>query len=315
MEQTLLLITRDDERRAYEEHLRALNLAGLEILAPKSERELRDNLERATIMLAHPGLARRYINEAGSLRWVQSTFAGVDALIAPDLRTDYILTNVKETYGAVMAEWVFTYILFFEREVRENLEAQAARIWAHHPYGSVAEKTLAIIGTGSIGRHIARVAQAFGMKTIGLNTSGAPADGFDETFGPNERRNFLQRGDYVVSVLPSTPETRGCLNRALLEDLKPGVVLMNLGRGDAVVEEDLLIVLRQRQIKAVVLDVFSVEPLPKDSPLWDEPNLYLTPHVSGYSISQEIFRIFADNYRRFMAGNQLRYLVDFKRGY
>ena len=129
------------------------------------------------------------------------------------------------------------------------------------------------------------------------------------------KRIFLQRGDYVVSVLPSMPETRGCLNRALLEDLKPGAVFMNLGRGDAVVEEDLLGVLRQRQIKAAVLDVFSVEPLPKDSPLWNEPNLYLTPHVSGYSISQEIFRIFAENYRRFLSGEELMYLVDFSRGY
>jgi phosphoglycerate dehydrogenase-like enzyme len=315
MEHTLLLLTRDDERVAYEEQLRELNLPGLEIVAPQSERALREDLERVTIMLAHPGLARRYINDAVNLRWLQSTFAGVDALMGPDLRTDYILTNVKETYGAVMAEWVFAYILFFEREVRENLEAQATRVWAHHPYGSVAEKTIAIIGTGSIGRHIARVARAFGMKTIGLNTSGVPADGFDETFGPDQRRSFLERGDYVVSVLPSTPETRGCLNAGLLAHLKPGAVFMNLGRGDALVEEDLVMVLRERRIKAAVLDVFSIEPLPKESQLWNEPNLYITPHVSGYSISQEIFRIFAENYRRFVAGEELRYLVDFRRGY
>jgi len=266
-------------------------------------------------MLAHPGLARRYINDAVNLRWLQSTFAGVDALIGPDLRTDYILTNVKETYGAVMAEWVFAYILYFEREVRENLEAQTARVWAHHPYGSVAEKTLAIIGTGSIGRHIARVARAFGMKTIGLNTSGAPADGLDETFGPAHKSQFLQRGDYVVSVLPSTPVTRGSLDADSLAGLKPGSVFMNLGRGDALVEQDLLKVLRAGRIRAAVLDVFSIEPLPKDSPLWNEPNLYITPHVSGYSISKQIFRIFAENYRRFVAGEQLMYLVDFSRGY
>jgi len=90
---------------------------------------------------------------------------------------------------------------------------------------------------------------------------------------------------------------------------------MNLGRGDALVEQDLLNVLREGRIRAAVLDVFSIEPLLKDSPLWNEPNLYLTPHVSGYSISKEIFRIFAENYRRFVAGEELRYLVDFKRGY
>lgn len=315
MEHTLLLLTRDDERRAYEEQLRALNLPGLEIVAPQSERALREDLGRVTIMLAHPGLARRYINDAVNLRWLQSTFAGVDALIGADLRTDYTLTNVKETYGAVMAEWVFAYILFFEREVRENIEAQAARDWAHHPYGSVAEKTLAIIGTGSIGRHIARVARAFGMKTIGLNTSGAPADGFDETFGPDTTGQFLRQGDYVVSVLPSTPVTRGLLSADFLARLKPGSVFMNLGRGDALVEQDLLKILRAGRIRAAVLDVFSIEPLPKDSPLWNEPNLYITPHVSGYSISKQIFRIFAENYRRFVAGEELMNLVDFSRGY
>ena len=315
MKNTLLVLTREPEWDEFESTLNSFDLPELDMVVAKSESDIENHIGRCNILLANPPIAKNWINRADNLVWMQSTFAGIDALVVPDLKRGYRLTNVRDTYGDVMSEWVFSYILMFHKKVLENLEWQKESSWNQIPYKTVAEKTLCLLGTGSIGKHIAKVAKAFGMKTYGLNSNGSNVEYFDNTFTKAEVHKFLPKCDFVVSVLPNTKDTKNFIDKNFLGFMNQDAVFMSIGRGDNVNEDDLVEALRGTKIKAAVLDVFKTEPLPADSELWHVPNLFITPHVSGYSLSKEIFEIFKENYMKFYRGEELLYQVDFDKGY
>jgi phosphoglycerate dehydrogenase-like enzyme len=315
MKNNLLVLTRQPEWEEFESTLNSFNLPELEIILARSESDIENHIGKCNILLANPPIAKNWINKAENLVWMQSTFAGIDAMVASDLKREYQLTNVRDTYGNVMSEWVFAYILMFHKKVLENLEWQKESNWNQIPYKTVAEKTICILGAGSIGRHIASVAKAFGMKTLGLNSSGSKVEHFDLTFTKAESHKFLPSCDFIVSVLPNTKDTKNFIDKDFLGLMNEEAVFMSIGRGDNVNEDDLVEALTCKKIKAAVLDVFKTEPLPADSKLWNIPNLFITPHVSGYSLSKEIFKIFKENYMRFYRGEDLLYQVDFDKGY
>lgn len=310
---TVLLITRDQEE--YEEKLKKIDLPGLEIVVPKSPEEIREHIVRANILLAAPPLAKEYLDEAKSLRWLQSTFAGVDALNDPGLRKDYMLTNVRGVYGEVLAEYVFAYILYFKKEIAENIQHQQESEWSQRPTHTLEGKTISILGAGSIGREIARIAKAFRMRTLGYRTSRKPVEFFDEMFTSGELETCLSQGDYVVDVLPNTPATNDFVNHKTIAHMKSGVIFINIGRGNSVNEEDVARAVQEGKIARAVLDVFDAEPLPESSPLWLVKNVYLTPHMAGNIVTDEALKIFEENYRRFCAGEELQYKVDLDKGY
>jgi phosphoglycerate dehydrogenase-like enzyme len=310
---TALILTRD--QRQFHDTLSQMKLPELTLYAPEDEDEIQSVLPTAEIIFANPNLIKHHLNNATSLRWLQSTFAGVDALLSDSLRRDYLLTNVKDTYGAVMAEYVLGYILHYEKQIAANIDAQRNHHWRQQPYTTLDTITLGVLGTGSIGQHIAKVASFLGIKTVGVNTTGAAAPYFDTTFSTAQIEEAVSCADYLVSVLPNTPHTREIVNRRIFERMKRSAVFLSLGRGENVSEADLLEALETGQIKGAVLDVFQQEPLPPKSPLWECPNLLITPHVSGYIVSERIFQIFAENYGRYRAGEELLYRIDFERGY
>lgn len=266
-------------------------------------------------MLANPILAKQYINDAKNVVWVQSTFAGIDAMNAESLRKDYILTNVRDVYGPPLAEYAFSYILLFRKEVLEHIAYQKEKIWQQRSQPMLGGETLCILGAGSIGTEIARIGKAFGMRVLGYRTSKKPAKHFDEVYAGDELKDFLAKGDYVIDVLPNTAATTDVINKETISAMKPTVLFMNIGRGNSVNENDLLEAMREKRIARAVLDVFKKEPLPSESPLWSAPNLYITPHLAGYVVTDEIFEIFRENYRRFRAGEELMYRVNFAKGY
>lgn len=309
---TVIVITRNQEE--YERRLAALNLPDLEVLAPRDEQGIRENIERANIMLARPPLARDYINAAKNVKWMQSTYAGVDAMNAEGLRRDYLLTNIREVYGPPLAEYTFAYILAFRKELAENLAYQTKHQWKQRIAGMIAGQTLCIVGAGSIGKEIARMGKAFGMRTVGYRTKDEPIEFFDEIH-TGDLKKCVAQGDYVVSVLPRTKDTDDVFTLDVFKVMKSTSMFINIGRGNAVVESDLVVALEQKVIARAVLDVFKEEPLAPDSPLWDVENLDVTPHMAGYIFTEREFGIFAENYRRFRAGEDLLYRVDFAKGY
>lgn len=267
-----------------------------------------------TVILGQPDLVAEALGEMPGVRWVQSSWAGVTPLL--DLgRTDYLLTGVKDTFGSQMAEYVLGYLLANELKIFERLGRQANRCWWEEPSGSLKGKTLGIMGTGSIGSDIARVAKPFGMRITGFSRSGASAQGFERVFAGNQLEDFLVEPDYLVCVLPDTPGTRHLLDAGAFRAMKKNCYLVNVGRGALIDEEALAEVLVKGELSGAVLDVFQDEPLPQESPLWNAPGLIVTAHVAAKSWPEDIARIFMENYRRYVAGKPLNYQVDFERGY
>ena len=267
-----------------------------------------------TVILGQPDLVAEALGEMPEVRWVQSSWAGVTPLL--DLgRTDYLLTGVKDTFGSQMAEYVLGYLLANELKIFERLGRQANRCWWDESSGTLKGKTLGIMGTGSIGRYIARMAQPFGMRITGFSRSGASVEGFERVFAGNQLDDFLVEPDYLVCVLPDTPETRHLLDAGAFRAMKKDCYLVNVGRGALIDEEALADALIEGELAGAVLDVFQTEPLPDESPLWNAPGLIVTAHVAAQSWPEDIARIFMENYRRYVAGKPLKYQIDFEKGY
>jgi len=267
------------------------------------------------IILGNPQLVSGVLELSENLEWVQSSWAGVNSLCSPGLRRDYLLTGVKDVFGPLISEYVITYLFALERRVFSMLDNQMERRWKPLPYRPSREITLGIVGLGSIGRHLARTARQFGVRVTGLNRSGKPCENVERVYTAEESANFFAGLDYVVLALPDTRETKSFINTETLRMMNKSTVLMNVGRGSTINEVDLVHALQDGAIGGAVLDVFVEEPLPHDSPLWELPNVFITPHNAATSFPEDIVGIFAENYRRFLQKEPLLHVVDFELGY
>ena len=277
--------------------------------------ELTEDPEQASIILADPPLIAPHLDSYPALRWLQSTYAGIDALIHPRLRQDYTLTNIRGHFGQLITEYVMGYTLDHTRHLSRYRQQQSDNRWQPLPYSSLATRTMVILGTGSIGAHLARVAGAFGLTVIGINRSGHSEEtGFDEVYPITRLTTGLAQADILVSTLPATTATHHLLDAGNLSHCR-NALLFNVGRGSAVCEEGLLAAIEQGHIGHAFLDVFKQEPLPDRHPFWQHPNITLTPHIAAESFPEQIFEVFAANYQRYIRQQPLRYQVDFKRGY
>lgn len=274
-----------------------------------------DDPDSAAIWLAEPARAAALLRQGHRPDWLASTFAGVDALIAPDLPRDYTLTNVRGIFGPLMAQYVFAHLLSRLRDLPRYAIQQASAQWQPHPYGSLEGQTLVLLGTGDIGQHIATAARAFGMKVIGISRSGNPAPGYDEVHPVSALDKVLPRADVLVSVLPNTPQSHHLLNTETLAWLPEHAVLINVGRGHTLCLEALLTQLDQNRLAHAILDVFEQEPLGADSPLWRHPKVTITPHVAATSFPDQIAAQFLDNLARYRRDEPLINQVAFTRGY
>lgn len=309
----LLILSRS--ATVYAGLIKGLRLPDLEIAACKTAGEASAYVDRCAIILGEPSRIARVVEGAKVLKWVQSTFAGVEELLHPGARSDYILTGVKGVFGPFMSEYVMGYLLALERHFFTAYRNQQDRTWQRLPYKSLRGRLIGICGLGSIGRHLARTADHFGLRVWGYKRTAETVSEAERVFTGPELDEFLSQPDYIVNTLPSTPATVRLFDDAAFRAMKTTAVLINIGRGDAVVEEALIRALQQGMIGGAVLDVFEKEPLPESNPLWTLPNVVITPHNSGFSFPGDIVALFAENYRRFSKGDALLYRVDFERGY
>jgi glyoxylate/hydroxypyruvate reductase A len=261
------------------------------------------------------GFPSNLLPRARRLRWVQVMGAGVDRFLDAPFPPKVVLTRAEGMFGPWMAEYVLGWLLWAAQHTETLRAAQRARRWEPVAPVLLRGKTLGIVGLGSIGRAIVPVARAFGMRLLGLSRSGRAVPGVERVYRRAGLREMLRATDYVVLVVPLTPETRGLLGDAELRAMRPGAWLVNVGRGHLVQEEALIRALYERWIAGAVLDVFGEEPLPPEHPFWGMPNVVVTPHIAGPSDPSEIAPIFNDNLRRFLQGRALRGRVDLRRGY
>lgn len=257
---------------------------------------------------------------APRLRWVQLAGDGIDYLQGrPIMGSDVVLTNAR-IFAAPIAEYAITMMVMLSRMLpKAHREFQVERRWPRDHWSEYAGadlegKTLAIIGHGSIGRQLARIAQAMDMPVIGTRrsvTEPAWEDGV-EVFPPEALPAVLRRADFVVVCLPLTPETEGGISERELRQMKRSAYLIAVGRGRVIDEAALLRCLREGWIAGAALDVFAERPLPPDSPFFDLPNVILTPHMSGISAGyyDRLTDLFCDNLRRYLAGEPLANLAN-----
>jgi phosphoglycerate dehydrogenase-like enzyme len=300
----LILLSSDKDE--YRHLIQAAHLPDLVIVTDPAQ---------ADIVLGEPKTIRDALPRLSQLKWAQSIYAGVEPLVDPAQRHDYVLTNARGVFGALMSEFVFGYLLFLEKKILERMAAQQEKEWQRTDPGTLRGRTLGLLGVGSIGAHLARTAKHFGMRIRGYTRSSESSKEVDQYFHGESLLDFARGLDYLVSVLPRTNETNQMVDEALLNALPPHAVFVNVGRGNAVDEPALVRVLTDGRLAAAVLDVFAKEPLPVDHPFWDTPNLYMTYHTSAISYPEDITRVFIENYQLYREGKPLQYIVDFEKGY
>lgn len=309
----LLIISRHAD--TYRHLLETAELPELEIVTATNVTEAEAIGLDCEIVLGEPKLVQPILMKLNNLRWAQSMYAGVEQFLDPSLRRDYILTNARNVFGGLMSEYVFGYLLNHERRVFERYRAQQERRWDASTTGMLRGKTIGLLGVGSIGAVIAKTAKHFDMTVHGYTRSSEDCADVDAYFHGNDLLEFANELDYLVSVLPNTSETHRIVDASLLGALPSRAIFLNVGRGGAVDESALIRALESKQIAGAVLDVFDQEPLPKEHPFWGTPNLLMTFHTSAPSLPEDIVRIFIENYQRFLRGDELKYRVDFGRGY
>ncbi len=313
----LTILSRDAAKLAAQ--LEALNLPDLALHQVVSDPQQVDT-HGMQLLLAEPDLALSLLARSGDLRWLQSTWAGNAPLIRASKR-DYQLTAAKGIFDARIREYVAAYLLHFSRNIDgfhpgdSGTNNTATSDWQSVPVGQLAGSTLGVLGAGSMARALIPMAKAFDMRVLGLNRRGATDTDYDQLFSADQWPAFARECDYVVSLLPDTPATRGFIHQAFLNALPDHAVLINAGRGNSIVESDLLSALDQQRLKAAVLDVFDTEPLPESHPYWRHPRIWVTHHTAAISEPKAVAQVFAQNYKRWHAGEPLQYQVNFEQGY
>ncbi|MDR7549486.1 MAG: D-2-hydroxyacid dehydrogenase [Armatimonadota bacterium] len=260
------------------------------------------------------------LDRARRLRWIHATAAGVDGLLVPAVRKGRVmLTSSVGIHTTWLPEHVMALILAFSRRLHVALRNQMAHRWDRSAAmgEEIRGRVLGVLGVGAIGRALAERAAAFGMRVIGTKRTPGPVPHVERVLPPEGTDEVLREADFLVILLPLTPQTRGLIDARALRLMKRTAVLINVGRGPVVREADLIAALRDGTIAGAGLDVFEREPLPSDSPLYDMENVIITPHVSGASRTyfDRAIPLFCENLRRFLDGAPLLNVVDPVRGY
>ncbi|HZG73626.1 MAG TPA: D-2-hydroxyacid dehydrogenase [Chondromyces sp.] len=261
------------------------------------------------------------VEQEAQLKWVQSWSAGVNSFPLESLKSKNVLvTTANGVHSYPISETIFALMLGWTRKIHTYVVQQQKQVWHHANMNQeIHEKTVGIIGVGHIGRETAKIAKAFGMTVLGIRNSGKPEDFVDEMYTQEELHAVLPRCDYVVITLPLTEKTKGLFGKEEFQLMKPSAFLINIGRGPIIVESELVKALEEKQIAGAGLDVFEVEPLPQESPLWKMENVIITPHTSGsteYYSKRLIEDIFIPNLKSYIDQQVPKInLLDYKKGY
>lgn len=306
--------------------------------AVEDANQLGDAIEAADVLYTSAALPEP--GEAPRLRWVQLHYAGVDHILRHPLFTgsDVTFTTASGIHSVNMAEYVLAQVLAFSHHLERMWEDKRDRVWTDERWNRYTPRelrgaTLGVVGYGSIGREVARLAQAFGMAVLAVkhdlrnlandHTYCLPGTGDQEAEIPDRiypveaLHSFLKECDYVVLTVPLTDATRHLIDADALSAMKPSAFLINVARGQVVDEAALTAALKQGRIAGAALDVFEEEPLPSDSPLWELPNVVISPHISGFTphYDERATDLFAENLRRFITGEPLLNVVNRSSGY
>jgi glyoxylate/hydroxypyruvate reductase A len=313
----LVLLWLDDA----EVYVRAVERAGLASRVELQTLKTGETPDPAVWALAEGALAWRIprdaLRVAPRLRWVQALTAGVEGWLDRGLPPGLTLTCARGTHRVQMPENILGALFHVAKPFAAALRDQGARRWTRRVSEPLAGKTLGILGLGAIGQEVARKAAALELTVIGTRREAAPVPHVARVFPPDGTPEVLGTADFVLLLLPVTPATRDFMNARRLREMRPTAWLLNYGRGELVVDADLVDAVKQGVIAGAVLDVFRTEPLPDDHPFWTTPGITVLPHFGGLHPTRDelVAQLFVDNLRRFLDGEPLRHVVDRARGY
>lgn len=287
----------------------------LEVMSTGDSAELSRMAADCLVWLGQPDLLATLLRQGHTPQWLQSTWAGITPLLAEGLPREYRLTRAVGIFGQVMAEFVLTYMLGHEREVLARLVSQVERKWDNRLGQSLAGRKALIVGAGDIGQSVAQFLLPFGVELYGIASAPRIQAPFVEVGALTDLDRLVGEVDYVINLLPNTPETHDLFDAKLFAKFKPTGVFINVGRGVAVVDADLVEALKEGHLAGAVIDVCRQEPLPQRHPFWTAWGLLLTGHSSAPTSPAAMVQLFVENVRAFQAGEALRGEVDFSRGY
>ena len=304
----------------------------LQELAPEAEFVVSDDKDvirkeivDSDVLFDFRGVEKEDIKKAEKLKWIQTWTAGVDKFMKDDFREvleerDIILTNMSGVHSNVIAEHSLGFMINFSRRFCDFHEQKNNKVWERLKVDQLEDKNLAVVGLGSIGQEIARKAKVFEMNVLGVNRSGkGQFDFVDQLFSQNELSAALEMADFVVVIVPLTPETEGMIGKEEFEVMKDSAYFINMARGEVVDEPVMIEALREGKIAGAGLDVFANEPLAEDSPLYELDNVLITPHVGGAfpGYNKKAIKIVEKNLEKFVSGDLAEMInkIDYNLGY
>jgi phosphoglycerate dehydrogenase-like enzyme len=254
------------------------------------------------------------IDAMPKLRLIQALTTGTDHIQAlPNLPKQVVLAAAKGFHGVQMSELVFIYMLHFVRDIRDLFATQDAHRWNRVEQSLLENRTAVIVGVGAIAEELAKRCKAFGMKVLGVSNGRNEAPNFDAVMPRDRLKEAAGHADFLIVLVPHNRETDRIIDAAVFNAMKSSGVLINIARGGVVDENALIAALRTGKIRGAGLDVFRTEPLPKDSPLWDMPNVFITSHIGGMSdtYGEQVMPLLVENLRAFIDGKQekMRFIV------
>lgn len=301
----------------------------LEETFPETEFVFRKNVDEiseedkkdADIVIGYSGKAdQAFFEGMPNLKFIAWYAAGVNNLPLEYLaERDILLTNASGIHAKQMSQFAFAYILDDYKQMRVSRRNQDNKVYDSKVTGRRLDgDTILILGTGNIPKEIAKLANAFEMKVIGINTTGHEVDGFDETYPLNALNEVLPKADIIINVLPETEDTYHLLKSEQFDAMKESALFINIGRGTIASEETIINVLKEDKIRHAYLDVFEKEPLSEDSPLYELDNVSITAHITGNGKENfnEASQIFIRNFKHFLNnGDVVENKVDLSKGY
>jgi phosphoglycerate dehydrogenase-like enzyme len=304
---------------AYLDAIQAAGLADRVLVdtMPSKEKPSAEQMARTEALMAS-GVAPGVLSAMPKLRWVQAMTAGVEGWLAlPDLPARLMLTCARGTHRESMPENIIGAMLYVAKPYAAAVENQKHSRWVHSPAQPLTGKTLGILGLGAVGRDVARIAAVLGMRVIGTRRRPEPMTNVATVLPPDRTPEVLAESDFLLLLLPATPETVEFINAERLGKMKASAWLLNFGRGHLIKDDDLIAAVQAKSIAGAVLDVFRQEPLPADHPFWTTEGIIVLPHIGGPHPQRDtiVARLFVENLRRFLAGEPLKEVVDRKAGY
>jgi phosphoglycerate dehydrogenase-like enzyme len=257
----------------------------------------------AIVALAHE-VSAELVARAKRLKWIAALTTGTDHLDTLDLPSDAIITSMRGMHGPQMAELAFLFMLSLARDARGMFDNQTHHVWRRWPQRLMFGKTATLVGVGAISEQLALRCKAFGMRTIGVSSARRQASGFDLIYPRARLNEAAAEADFLIALVPYTPETHHLINAGVFAAMKPSGIFINIARGNVADEIALTDALRAKHIAGAGLDVFAGEPLPPDSPLWDMPNVLVTPHIGGMSdiYAEQALPMLIENVGAFLDG-------------